>query len=94
MTEYTEIKKEKEPTVYLLQEIPGTSVGRPKFNIMGALKFGDTYIVTKIPNRFGWIPPAPDTGNRRHARIIPTRNIIILNEETHIPLTQHRVGEL
>ena len=36
----TEIEIKKEPTVYLLQEIPGTSVGRPKFNIMGAQKFG------------------------------------------------------
>ena len=36
MLEKEEIKKE--PTVYLLQEIPGTSVGRPKFKIMGDSK--------------------------------------------------------
>jgi hypothetical protein len=27
-------------TVYVLQELPGTSIGQPKFNIMGASKFG------------------------------------------------------
>jgi len=47
MMEYKEIKKEKEPTVYLLQEIPGTSVGRPKFNIMGALKYGKIKVLLK-----------------------------------------------
>ena len=32
--------KHKEPIVYVLQELPGTRVGRPKFNIMGAQKYG------------------------------------------------------
>ena len=32
--------KHKEPIVYVIQELPGTSIGRPKFNIMGALKYG------------------------------------------------------
>ncbi len=27
-------------TVYVIQELPGTKVGAPKFNIMGAQKFG------------------------------------------------------
>ena len=31
---------EKESIVYLLQEVPGTKLGRPKFNIIGAQKFG------------------------------------------------------
>ena len=47
MTEYKEIKKDQEPTVYLLQEIPGTSIGRPKFNIMGALKYGKIKVLLK-----------------------------------------------
>jgi len=28
------------PTVYVIQEIPGTKEGRPKINIMGATSFG------------------------------------------------------
>ena len=27
-------------TVYIIQELPGTKIGAPKFNIMGAQKFG------------------------------------------------------
>jgi len=27
-------------TVYIIQELPGTKIGTPKFNIMGAQKFG------------------------------------------------------
>ena len=32
--------KHKEPIVYVIQELPGTSIGRPKFNIMGAAEYG------------------------------------------------------
>ena len=28
-------------TVYIIQELPGTKIGVPKYNIMGASKFGD-----------------------------------------------------
>ena len=33
--------------VYLIQEIPGTAKGEPKYNIIGAQKYGD--IVTMLP---------------------------------------------
>ena len=33
-------KEKKEPIVYVLQEVPGTRAGRPKFNIIGAQKYG------------------------------------------------------
>ena len=32
--------KLESPTVYVIQEIPGTKEGRPKINIMGAASFG------------------------------------------------------
>jgi hypothetical protein len=35
--------------VYLIQEIPGTSIGQPKYNILGAQKFGQ--IVTMLPEK-------------------------------------------
>ena len=38
---------EKESTVYVLQELPGTSIGRPKYNIIGALKFGKLKVLLK-----------------------------------------------
>jgi hypothetical protein len=38
---------EKENTVYLIQEIPGTRIGQPKFNITGALKYGKLKVLLK-----------------------------------------------
>ena len=46
MREYKELKENKEPIVYVIQELPGTSVG-PKFNIMGALKYGKLKVLLK-----------------------------------------------
>ena len=39
--------KHKEPVVYVIQELPGTSIGRPKFNIMGAQKYGKLKVLLK-----------------------------------------------
>ena len=47
MNEYKDIKSNKEPVVYVIQELPGTNVGRPKFNIMGALKYGKLKVLLK-----------------------------------------------
>jgi len=47
MSEYKDIKKDQEPIVYVLQDLPGTSTGRPKFNIMGALKYGKLKVLLK-----------------------------------------------
>ena len=38
---------EKESIVYVLQELPGTSIGQPKFNIMGAQKYGKLKVLSK-----------------------------------------------
>ena len=38
---------QNKPKVYLIQEIPGTSKGEPKYNILGAQKYGE--IVTMLP---------------------------------------------
>ena len=32
--------KSPEPSVFLIQELPGTQAGRPKFNIMGVQRYG------------------------------------------------------
>jgi hypothetical protein len=39
-TAYEDIKGKK-PIVYVIQEIPGTSEGRPKINIIGASQYGE-----------------------------------------------------
>ena len=38
---------EKESIVYLLQELPGTNIGQPKFNIMRAQKYGKLKVLLK-----------------------------------------------
>ena len=47
MSDYTDLKKNKEPIVYVLQELPGTRMGRPKFNIMGASKYGKLKVLLR-----------------------------------------------
>ena len=39
--DYGEITGKTKPKVYVIQEIPGTSEGRPKINIMGAATYGN-----------------------------------------------------
>ena len=39
--DYGEVRSiNKEPTVYVIQEIAGTKVGKPKINIVGATRYG------------------------------------------------------
>ena len=45
MTNY--LTENKEPTVYLLQEVPGTKIGRPKYNIIGAQKYGKIKVLLR-----------------------------------------------
>ena len=46
-TMYYLTKTEKEPTVYLLQEVPGTKIAIPKYDIIGATKFGKIKVLLK-----------------------------------------------
>ena len=39
-TKYENLKNNYAPTVYVIQEIPGTQAGNPKINIMGASHYG------------------------------------------------------
>ena len=42
-------KKKSMSKVYLTQDIPGSSIGQPKYNVVGAQKFG--HIVTLLPEK-------------------------------------------
>ena len=42
---YSDVKKDSEAIVYVLQEIAGTREGSPKINIMGASKYGELKIL-------------------------------------------------
>ena len=39
--DYSEIKRDRPPTVYVVQEIAGTREGRPKINVVGASRYGE-----------------------------------------------------
>jgi len=39
-TKYESLKNAYEPMVYVVQEIPGTKIGNPKINIIGASEYG------------------------------------------------------
>tara|TARA_A100001011_G_scaffold273056_1_gene282371 strand:- start:939 stop:1319 length:381 start_codon:yes stop_codon:yes gene_type:complete len=45
--EYEKITSVKESIVYVLQELPGTRIGRPKYNIIGAQKYGKLKVLLK-----------------------------------------------
>ena len=49
---------EKESIVYVLQELPGTSIGRPKYNIIGAQKFGKLKVLLKENTQI-FLSPGP-----------------------------------
>ena len=38
---------ETQNTVYVLQELPGTRMGRPKYNIIGAQKYGKLKVLLR-----------------------------------------------
>ena len=44
--DYKDIKESK-PNVWVVQEIAGTREGRPKFNIMGAQKYGKLKVLLR-----------------------------------------------
>ena len=46
MVDYDKIKHtDKQSIVYVIQDIPGTKVGTPKINIIGATEFGDLKVL-------------------------------------------------
>ena len=42
---YEELKNTYNSKVYVIQELPGTRMGTPKFNIMGAQKYGEIKVL-------------------------------------------------
>ena len=57
--DYGEITGKTKPKVYVIQEIPGTSEGRPKINIMGAREFGEFKFLLPELSQIIFPNPAP-----------------------------------
>ena len=56
MTDYSELKKGRNPIVYVIQEIAGTKAGRPKINILGAQKYGTIKVLLKEDSQMIFSP--------------------------------------
>ena len=66
---YSDLKKDRDPIVYVLQEIAGTREGSPKINIMGASQYGKIKFLLdeKSRKRLRLLPkilPTPTSGQR------------------------------
>jgi len=51
-----ELKKGRNPIVYVIQEIAGTKAGRPKINILGAQKYGTIKVLLKEDSQMIFSP--------------------------------------
>ncbi len=56
-----------------------------------AFLFRDTDSLCEIAHGFRRITPAAQSGDRRHARVVPPVNDILLHEEEQFPLAHHHV---
>ena len=79
MNEYKDIKSNKEPVVYVIQELPGTSVGRPKFNIMGALKYGKLKVLLKENTQIILSPGPVNIELRRLLKDYSSKDYLLLS---------------
>ena len=46
------------------------------------------------PDSLGRVSPSSETGDRRHARVVPARHMPLLNELKEFPLAHHRVRQV
>ena len=86
MTNYKDIKKDKdrEPIVYLLQELPGTSIMQPKFNIAGALKYGKLKVLLKENTQIVLSPGPVVFELRRLLKDYTSKDYLLLSGEPSV----------
>ena len=83
MSEYKDIKT-SEPIVYVIQELPGTSAGRPKFNIMGALKYGKLKVLLKENAQIVLSPGPVNIELRRLLKNYTSKDFLLLSGDPAI----------
>ena len=86
MRDYKDLKENKEPIVYVIQELPGTSVGRPKFNIMGALKYGKLKVLLKENTQIVLSPGPIVFELRRLLKNYTSQNYLLLSGDPAVIL--------
>ena len=59
-----------------------------------AVPLGHADAFAEIPNRFRRITAAPKAGQRRHSRIVPAADMILLHQLQKLAFAQRRIGEI
>ena len=75
---------EKESTVYVLQELPGTSIGRPKYNIIGAQKYGKLKVHLKENTQIIMSPGPIILEQRRLLRDYTSKDYLLLSGDPSV----------
>ena len=81
--EYEKIKK-PESIVYVLQELPGTRIGRPKYNIIGAQKYGKLKVLLREDTQIIMSPGPIIFELRRLLKNYTSRDYLLLSGDPSV----------
>ena len=81
--EYEKIKN-PESIVYVLQELPGTRIGRPKYNIIGAQKYGKLKVLLREDTQIILSPGPIIFDLRRLLKNYTSRDYLLLSGDPSV----------
>ena len=73
-----------EPIVYLLQEVPGTKIGRPKYNIVGAQKYGKIKVLLREDTQIVRSPGPITYQLRRLLKYFSSKDYLLLSGDPKV----------
>ena len=85
MVDYEKIKNtDKQPIVYLIQDVPGTKAGAPKINIIGATQFGQLKVLLPENSQIILSPNYVITTLRQKLKEYTTKDYLLLTGDPAI----------
>ena len=85
MVDYEKIKNtDKQPIVYLIQDVPGTKAGAPKINIIGATQFGQLKVLLPENTQIILSPNYVITTLRQKLKEYTTKDYLLLTGDPAI----------
>ena len=75
---------ETQSTVYVLQELPGTRIGRPKYNIIGAQKYGKLKVLLKENTQIIMSPGPINFELRRLLKNYTSKDYLLLSGDPSV----------
>ena len=75
---------ETQNTVYVLQELPGTRIGRPKYNIIGAQKYGKLKVLLREDTQIIMSPGPIIFELRRLLKNYTSRDYLLLSGDPSV----------